>query len=408
MSPRTLTDELRSVLLSHALEAPQPNATVDRILNDTVGGVTALGDPEVDYHRPAPTGRRLRIQQLVAAAVVGVLLLTVAGINSLRNRHASYEPGSAANGGAADQLTGQSRAAGSMALPALTGGAAKAGPANPPSYAGTDLDCATIPGSRLVTGQWDDFTLPGGTSGYVYEFLCVGSDGERSASEVEVFEQSGATLRYKSTLLYPAADQYVNFLVAGAATVRIQSYLHSRWNGFSAGDVITTNWDLTAADPRATAGSGVALDASGVAEQRDTGDPGCARDNLTALVTAVGGKTPAWRLTLRNGAARACGFEGFPVVQVQRGGSTLTTARPTLNGPAGGVRSAAVPPIIVLPPGATAAAVIEQASASVSCPQSDRLVITLPNGVVLDPVPAQLPACGLVVHPVVGNALGVQ
>ena len=66
-----------------------------------------------------------------------------------------------------------------------------------------------------MTGQWDDFTLPDGRSGYVYEFLCVGPDGQRSASEVQVFRQSGATLRYVSTRSYPAADQYVSFLVAG-------------------------------------------------------------------------------------------------------------------------------------------------------------------------------------------------
>ena len=139
MSPRTLTDELRSVLLSHALDAPEPNSTVDRILNDTVGAVTTLGEPALGEHRPGLTGRRLRVQQLAAAAVVAVLLLTVAGINSFRNRRDAGNSDTAATRtyqGASDQLGGQSRAAGSAALPAISNGAAaKAGPASPPTPA---------------------------------------------------------------------------------------------------------------------------------------------------------------------------------------------------------------------------------------------------------------------------------
>jgi hypothetical protein len=95
MSSKTLTDELRSVLLFHSLEAPQPNATVDRILSDTVGSVVALSGAagpgsaaatsSADGSGKAP--RRISVQQLVAASVVAVLLLAVAGINSLRTRN---------------------------------------------------------------------------------------------------------------------------------------------------------------------------------------------------------------------------------------------------------------------------------------------------------------------------------
>jgi hypothetical protein len=411
MSPRTLTDELRSVLLFHALDAPEPNATVDRILSDTVGAVTELGGPDA-RPAPAPTGRPLRAQQLVAAAVVAVLLVGVAAINSTRNHRSATETAARASRSAADQQLNEATAGRAMVLPGPANGAqAQAGPAEPPAYAGHELDCATIPGGHLVTGQWTEFSLPGGRSGYVYEFFCAAPDGQRSASEVQVFRQSGATLRYHSTLLYPAADQYLSFLVGGGSTLRIQSYVHSRWNGYSAGDVITTNWDLAAADPRAGAGSGIALDASGIAEQREPGDPGCVLADLTATVTAIeDAAAPSWRLALRNGAAQACGLEGFPAVNVQRAGTTLGTVRPTLNGPAGGVRTAPVPPVIVLPPGATAAAIIEQSPASApdSCPRSDRLQVSLPNGVALAPLPAELPGCGLVVHPLVGNARGTD
>jgi hypothetical protein len=62
----------------------------------------------------------------------------------------------------------------------------------------------------------------------------------------------------------------------------------------------------------------------------------------------------------------------------------------------------------VLSPQATAAAIIEQSAASAagSCPRSDQLAVTLPNGTSLGLLPAQLSGCGLAVHPLVGNARG--
>lgn len=400
MSTKTLTDELRSVLLYHSLEAPQPNATVDRILADTVGPVLVPG-AGVPAGEPA-TARPARTAQLVAAAVVALLLFTVAGINSVRNRNAARtatEANAVSRAGqdAAYPSSPGSAAGGGLAIPGTSDSSGgKLAPPSPPDYAGK-LDCSTIPGGRLVTGQWDDYTLSDGRVGYLYEFLCVGSDGQRSASEIQVFQQAGGKLRYQQTLLRPESDQHLDFMTGGANTVRIQASVYESPLGGVPGEVVSTTWDLSAADP----GDGYTFT---VAEP-------CRRRDLAVTVSAVAGAaTPSWRLSLRNGTDTACALEGYPRIRAQRGDTTLTTAAHTLSGTIGGLTKSPVPPIVVLSPGATAAAIIEQSavSAAGSCQRSDRLAVTLPNGVSLGQVPAELSGCGLAVHPLIGNARGTD
>jgi hypothetical protein len=394
MSGKTLTDELRSVLLYHSLEAPQPSATVDRILNDTVGSVVALASAGTAAGAQPKRARGVSAQQLVAASVIAVLLLAVAGINSARNRNAGQTATQAGREGTLPASDNAADGSGSFALP--SNGAAKAGPLNPPAYAGDGLDCAALPGGgRLATGQWDDYSLSTGEVGYLYEFLCVGQNGQRSASELQVFKLAGGTLQYKQTLLPASEDQHLDFLTVGADTVRIQASVQSASAGRVRGEVISTAWDLTDADP----GDGQSFTVAGP----------CLRKDLTAtVVEAPDAAAPSWRLILRNGARTACALEGYPQVQVQRAGASLTTAVLTLSGTAGGITTRPVPPIIVLSPGAAASAILEQSSASAagSCQRSDRLAVTLPNGVSLGLLPAQLSACGLTVHPLVGNVRG--
>jgi len=65
-----------------------------------------------------------------------------------------------------------------------------------------------------------------------------------------------------------------------------------------------------------------------------------------------------------------------------------------------------VPPIVVLIPGGTAGAIIEPATDHPTCAQGNQLKITLPDGASLAPVLANLPTCGLEVHPLVDNPYG--
>jgi uncharacterized protein DUF4232 len=382
MSAKTLTDELRSVLLYHSLEAPQPNATVDRILNDTVGaaaaqGATAAGSASSTTRRT----RRLPVQQLVAASVIAVLLLAAAGINTLRNRTTAR--------------TADNAAGGSVPLPgASSNSLGKAVPANPPKYAGTALDCSKIPDGHLTTGKSDQYLLSNGQRGYLYEFLCVGANGQRSASEIQMFEQTGNQLQYRRTLLRAAADQHVDFLTAGADTVRIQASVQNTASGRVRGEVISTAWDLSEAQP----GDGHSFTVAAPCEPKDL---------IVTVVGVPGAAAPSWRLALRNRTAIACALEGYPQVRAQAARAVSTTGMQTLSGTVGGITKAAVPPIIVLSPDATASAILEQSAATAAaCPRSSRLTVTLPDGVPLGLLPADLSTCGLVVHPLVGNVRG--
>lgn len=397
MTDKTLTDELRSVLLFHALEAPEPNATVDRILAETVGPVTALGlhdETPASGAGPRPS-RRLSLQHLMAAAVVAVLLISVAGINSARNRNAAQTATEASqdqvNQRQQDDAAAGGATAGSAGQPAPGADlSAEAKPVAPPAYAGKRLDCSTIPGSKLTVGQSDDFTLLSDVDGALFEYLCVGPDGRRSASEVQMFHLIAGKWKYERSLPHPNAYEHLESMTAGPQSF-LQFSVHRP--GGVPGEIRAAVVDLS--DPSAVQSYSVATP--------------CLREHLQVTVTAVpAAVTPSWRLSVRNRTEGACALEGFPQVRAQRDGTPLTTAALTLNGPAGGVTRQKVPPIIVLTRGATASAIIEQSSRAAvgSCVRSDELAVSLPSGVSLGQVPAEVAACGLVVHPLVGNARG--
>ena len=229
----------------------------------------------------------------------------------------------------------------------------------------------------------------------------MGLNGERSASELQVFQQVDGTLKYQRTLLAPAADEYLDFMTAGANSARIQAYAHGPAPAWPAGAVVSTTWDLSLADP----GDGYSFTVADPCGRTDLDKTDDSAQDLAVTATlgvVPDAPAPAWRLTIRNAGTRACGLQGFPVVRAQLGGSTLATALPTLSGPVGGVTKQTVPPILVLPAGRTATALIEQSAAAAgTCQSADQLGVTLPNGVALNPLPAQVSACGLIVHPLV-------
>src|SRR6185437_13088462 len=78
MSKKTLPDELRSVLLAHSLDAPEPDNTVEQILAATVG--TAAASSTASISSPASPSRRWwTSNQLLGAAVVVALLVLGVG-----------------------------------------------------------------------------------------------------------------------------------------------------------------------------------------------------------------------------------------------------------------------------------------------------------------------------------------
>ncbi len=417
MTKNSLTDELRSVLLSHALDAPEPDDTVDRVLASTVGTAataatagTAATAATAGIAAPGRPGRRRPPGQLlVAASAIVVLLLAVAGINSTRhhnpNRTASA-PGTSQPAGSATGSAGTPGNRGPQLAPRVPSGTDTAGgtvpkPANPPTYVGSSLNCSTIPGGHLVTGAWAGFRLSAsGQLRYAYEFRCVGTNGQRSASEVQILQPVGNQLRYQQTLVRPASQEHVDFITGGTDSVQIQASAPSTITGKVPDAVLITTY---------------VLDAQGGGEGDGTviAQP-CLAAGLTATLTladplANADAAPHWLLALVNKTASRCALEGYPTVQPRRAGRAVgSAAGHTLSGPAGGVTRSPVPPIIVLNPAATAAAIIERSPAGTTCGQSDQVTLTLPNGVSLGSIKADLPACDLVVHPLVNSPLGSQ
>ncbi|HEX4728776.1 MAG TPA: DUF4232 domain-containing protein [Jatrophihabitans sp.] len=388
MSKKTLPDELRSVLLAHSLDAPEPGTTVDRILAATVGGVAVDG---------TVTKRWWMSNQLLAAAVViGLLVLGVGGY-TLHNLGGPQRAASNTAGGANAPVNG------SAGLPST--GLGQLGKNNqnqqlpvPVPTPPTDLPCTSIPGGHPVVGAHTSFTLTStGESRYVYEFLCIGTNGTRSASELQVFQPApGGRLSYLSTMVPVGKDGHLEYLSAVPNGVRVQGTDQSA--GPRPGDVVSVTYT--------TADGGRSFTSTGKLVAK-----ACQKTDLSArVVTADGGVTGRHQvLQLTNLTVNPCGLEGYPsLVALVNGAPSGPMLNPTLSGPAGGVTSAKVPPIVVLIPGGTAAAIIELGSAHPTCASANQVLVGLPNGPSLGTIPADLSTCGLDVHPLVDNPYGTD
>ncbi|MDQ2836686.1 MAG: DUF4232 domain-containing protein [Actinomycetota bacterium] len=399
MSKKTLPDELRSVLLAHSLDAPDPDETVERILADTVAANQA--SPVRGRRRWRPSG-----QLLGAAAVIAVVLLGAAGINAARKGNGAEHGSAASNAQAGQPANGAARQPALSASPKRPGIVPLPGTGNTPAAppAPSNLGCTAIAGGHPVTGAHVSFPLSStGELRYVYEFYCVGTNGQRTASELQVFQPAGDGLRYLSTLVPASKQGHLDYLSAEPDGVTVQGADDSP--GVAPGAVVKIQY--TTADGGQTFASNGKLVAAG-----------CTRNDLSVTVLTVepvnasSGKatSPAHQvLQLTNRSSGPCALEGFPNLVAAAGGNQLgPVLAHTLSGPAGGVTKAAVPPIVVLIPGGTAGAIIEFGSVHPSCAPTDSLVVSLPTGVSLGKVAARLSACGLEVHPLVDNPFGTD
>lgn len=400
MSKKTLPDELRSVLLAHSLDAPEPDDTVDRILTATVGGPAADRTVLKGRFGLQPGQRWWMSNQLLGAAVVIALLVLGAGGYTLHSRNAQQ---TASSNGAGSANGPNQPANGSAALPST--GLGQLGKNNgqnqlavPAPTPPTDLPCTSIPGGHPVVGAHTSFTLTStGETRYVYEFLCIGTNGTRSASELQVFQPGpGGRLSYLSTLVPASKDGHLEYLAAVPNGVRVQGTDQSA--GPRPGDVVSVSY-TTADGGRSFTSTGKLVAAA------------CQKADLSArVVTADGGVTGQHQvLQLTNLTVNPCGLEGYPnLVALVHGAPSGPMLNPTLSGPAGGVSTAKVPPIVVLIPGGTAGAIIELGSAHPTCAPANQVSVRLPNGTSLGPIPADLSTCGLDVHPLVDNPYGTD
>jgi hypothetical protein len=332
---------------------------------------------------------------LVAASAVAVLVLAVAGINQAR-KHSASSDGALSNGiasapmrsGVKPNPPGPNAALGSGSEPGQIPAA--------PAYQGP-LDCSGIPGGVVSDGARASVRMSAtGEYRFVYEYLCIGANGARSASEVQEFQVVGGKLVYLQTLVHQALQLHVRQLISGVDSVQLQvtNYL-SALDGPS-GALQTER--LLVGDPSGGFGS----------EAVGEDVPVCAAKDLTVTVATPAGRPSHAVLQLRNHTSSPCVLEGFPKVIPFAGSARLDAAAiDTLTGSAGGVRSSRVPPIVEVGPGAVASSLIDSKFADWSgCAQADRLQITLPTGVALGAVGARIGSCALGVHPFVDNATG--
>jgi hypothetical protein len=261
----------------------------------------------------------------------------------------------------------------------------------------TDLPCTSLPGGHPVVGAHTSFSLTStGELRYVYEFLCIGTNGVRSASELQVFQPGqGGRLSYLSTLVPASKAGHLDYLVAIPNGVRVQGTDQSAG---SLGDVVSIGYT--------TADGGKSFTSTGKLIAK-----ACRKSDLAArVVSADGGVTGQHQvLQLTNLTPNPCGLEGYPnLVALVNGAPSGPMLNPTLSGPAGGVTTVKVPPIVVLIPGGTAGAIIELGSAHPTCAPANQVSVRLPNGTSLGPIPAELSTCGLDVHPLVNNPYGTD
>jgi hypothetical protein len=400
MSKRTLPDELRSVLLAHAMEAPEAAPTVRRVLSATVA-------PE----ELEPTSRRRwLLGPLLAVAAVLLLSGLIAGVVAL-DQHAqsgrtSAEKANAgpgdvnavisqgqANGSTGGQLNGLGSNVPASRPPAslpprnnIAPGEAGGVPPNPPPPAG--LNCGRLqPGSRLDIGSAAKARLAGMNQDlYLYDFRCVLASGRRSASTVAVYAQVRGVVQQRAVLIAADRGGLVDFVGSDDRTLVVQLM-------DPAGNLVREDFTTS--------------DGTHFSHRVDQLAPGCTPSDLTARiapadsVSSVEGPQP-YAVQLTKHSDGLCVLAGY--LTVTSSDDSRSRAVPTLRGTAGGTGSE-VPEIVQLARGTTVAAMIE-ASSRPGCAVSNAVAVALPGGLPLGVLPAGIALCGAQVHPIVPNDRG--
>jgi hypothetical protein len=388
MSKRTLPDELRSVLLAHALQAPEPDDTVRRVLAATVA-----------EERPRAR-RRWRGQHLLAAGAAAVLVLLLGGVGFLvdQARHSTGRSTSGANAGPAN-LSQASRAADGLAgpnqpnfgqpqlpLPYIAPGDG-AGSAAPPAPSG--LSCARLlPGSRLSVGWASKLRLASVPHDlYVYDLFCL-SASQHTASTVAVYAMAGGKLQLQAVLVPASQGSQVDYLGTTSDHLALAVQL------------LAEDRTLIREDFRST--DGVHFRSAGGGQVA----PACTPSDLTARIGQVDSISSAvqqrpYALQLTKHSAGICVLSGYPTVSAADG---TAAAIPTLRGEAGGW-GGQLPPIVQLTQGTTVSAMIEPAETP-KCASSNAVAVSLPDGSSVGVLPADVALCGAQVHPIVSGSRG--
>ncbi|HTZ42763.1 MAG TPA: hypothetical protein VMB79_02795 [Jatrophihabitans sp.] len=371
MSGRTLPEELHSVLLAHALQAPDPDDTIHRVLAAT----SVAGPPH--QRRGRPRHGRLLVAAVVVAALAGAGALAEHRQSGRGVNRAAAPPSSA--GPDVQQVPGHTAGRAPLGPNVLSPGAVPdrqpSAPANPPAPAG--FSCAALPGSRLDIGS-----SAATATGFVYDFRCLTADGRRSASTVVAYSGTAGALVQQAVLVPAATGAQVDLIRGAGQGVVVdmlaadRSLLQLRFTGI---DHLRFNQDAELLAPACVAADLTAsLGPAGSAASSPPGQPAPELLRLTKRTSGI------------------CVLSGFPAVS-----AAGQQAWPTLRGPAGGTGWPA-PEIVQVAPSETVSALVEPGSGCVS----STVAVTLPGDVSLGELAAGFGLCGAQVHPIVPNERG--
>jgi hypothetical protein len=259
-------------------------------------------------------------------------------------------------------------------------------PPNPPTPPG--LNCERLlPGSRLDIGTAAKAHLQRANQDvFVYDFRCVRTNGQRSASTVAVYAQVGGKVQLRTVLIDASQGALVDYVGSDDRSLVVQLMDPQR-------NLIRE--DFTTRD-------GTHFD-----RQVQQQAPGCAPSDLTARIVAVDSISSdttlqPYAVQLTKHSDGLCVVSGY--LTVAASDDSRIRAVPTMRGVLGGT-GAEVPELVELARGTTVAAVIEPSSRQ-SCAVSSAVTVALPNGQPLGVLPADIALCGAQVHPIVPNDRG--
>jgi hypothetical protein len=385
MSKRTLPDELRSVLLAHALQAPEPADTVRRVLAATVA------------EEPPAARRRWSGRYLLAAGAAAVLVLGGVGFVLDQAQHSTGRATSGGNAVPADvaapsqNFNGIDRQPGGdqkLQRPYIAPGDG-VGSASPAAPSG--LNCARLlPGSRLTIGSAAKIRLAAVPHDlYVYDLLCVLSDTQRSASTVAVYAPAHGALQLQAVLV-PASQGDLADYMGTSDNHRVLAV-----------QLLTSEHTLIRLDFTTRDGVHFSTGTGGLVA------PACTPSELTARIAQVDSISSAVRqrpyaLQLTKHTSGICVLSGYPTVTTA---DFTAAAIQTLRGEAGGW-GGKVPPIVQLTQGTTVSALIEPADVPCAGGPAGAVAVSLPDGRSVGVLPADVPLCGAQVHPIVSGSRG--
>jgi Protein of unknown function (DUF4232) len=409
MTPRTLTEELQSVLREQALGAPQPDATVDFVLEQVGGGAESVPPPPSRFASLSGLPRRLRPPPILLAAVVVIVFLAfgvvgLVNLNRTSNGSDSSSSGaSVATGAEGEAATAPQQTSGNLSQRGQTGklsnGQPDAGNGNAagsqaapaPSAAGSEV----APAVPTVCAQNEyrstvELTL-GATKRWVVLGHCLTPAGVPNGGYVDVY---AADSNEHVLHVLPLADHMypdTAIEVDGGRLLIRAAKIDNRPSAAPGAPLAGTAFDFV-----------VSFTATGshLESKTEVALPCTARD---VAVSAVDSGTPVPHRVIRivNTTPSPCTLLGAPEVTLAGISGKTTVVAQTLRGPAGGSTSGVVP-LIVMAPDAVASAILEPAAGAFGCTGPDTIIVTL-HGVGLGVASSNLGTCGATVHPFFGG-----